>query len=108
MGNDKAGNGLEAAGCRSALGVSGGKRGTGCAGGIESFWRVQEEDGMIGGGGRLSLGLSVFGGHSRFSLISSLTESPVFCEATLELRGDPPTDWRRVCCSKRPMRFATL
>jgi len=51
----------------------------------------------------------VRGGHSLFSFISSLTESPVVWETTLELRG--PGDEERcffVCCSNRPMRFATL
>ncbi len=54
-----------------------------------------------------------FGGHSRFSLSlgSSFAESPVFCALTIEGRGAPlvPTiDCRFVCCSNRPMRFATL
>jgi hypothetical protein len=39
------------------------------------------------------LGLSsvavVFGGHSLFCRISSLAESPVVCDATLVLRGNP-------------------
>ena len=53
--------------------------------------------------------LEVRGGHSLFSLASSLVESPVVCETTLELRG--PGDEGGcffVCCSNRPMRFATL
>lgn len=61
----------------------------------------------------LSLGgkaaLEVRGGHSLFSFTSSLAESPVVCEATLELRG--PGDEGScffVCCSNRPMRLATL
>ena len=49
------------------------------------------------------------GGHSLFSFTSSLAESPVVCETTLELRG-PGDDGGcfLVCCSNRPMRFATL
>lgn len=61
----------------------------------------------------LSLGgeatLEVRGGHSLFSFVSSLAESPVVWGTTLELRG--PGDEERcflVCCSNRPMRFATL
>lgn len=48
--------------------------------------RVHEDDGTIVAG--LSLGFADFGGHSRFSLISSLSESPVLCDMTLELRGE--------------------
>lgn len=62
-----------------------------------------EEDGTIGGGLSFEAG---FGGHSRFSLTSSLAESPVILEATLVLRGE--MDWRFFCCSNRPMRLATL
>lgn len=55
------------------------------------------------------------GGHSRATLDSSFAESPVLCEVTLEergkatteLEGEPTIDDRFVCCSKRPMRFAT-
>ena len=53
--------------------------------------------------------LEVRGGHSLFSFVSSLAESPVLWETTLELRG--PGDEEGcffVCCSNRPMRFATL
>ena len=53
--------------------------------------------------------LEVRGGHSLFSLVSSLAESPVIWEATLEVRG--PGDEEPcffVCCSNRPMIFATL
>jgi hypothetical protein len=51
-----------------------------------------------------------FGGHSLFSLISSLTESPVICDATLVLRGNGGGIAVSDCrfCSNRPMRFATL
>ena len=53
--------------------------------------------------------LEVRGGHSLFSFGSSLAESPVVWGTTFEVRG--PGDDERcffVCCSKRPMRFATL
>jgi len=58
----------------------------------------------------LDMGL---GGHSLFSLTSSLAESPVRCDETLTLRGImigdvDEVEERLVCCSKRPMRFATL
>lgn len=51
-----------------------------------------------------------FGGHSRFSLSSSLAESPVSCDRTLELRGEAELllGLRFKDCSKRPMRLATL
>jgi len=39
-------------------------------------------------GGRDVTSTTDFGGHSRFSLISSLTESPVVFETTLELLGE--------------------
>jgi len=53
------------------------------------------------------------GGHSLFSFVSSFAETLVLviCEETLELRGiavAAEVDWRLFCCSKRPMRFATL
>jgi hypothetical protein len=55
-----------------------------------------------------------FGGHSRFSLGSSFTEPPVL--SVPEPRAFKPpeegpelgSEVRFVCCSKRPMRFATL
>jgi hypothetical protein len=77
---------------------------------VGSAERVQDEDGMIEGVLlRLSFGTGDLGGHSRFSLTSSVAESSVACEATLELRGEAPTDdWRLFCCSKRPIRLATL
>lgn len=59
--------------------------------------RVQDEDGMMGGGFWL-LGVG-FGGHSRFSFTSSLAESLVLFDMTLVLRGDPVgggKDWRLV------------
>lgn len=54
-----------------------------------------------------------FGGHSRFSLISSLAESPVMFDTTLELLEAElelvaERECRLFCCSKRPMRLATL
>ena len=52
------------------------------------------------------------GGHSRFSLCSIFSASPdaLFCDVTLDVRGGTfgVIDWRFVCCSKRPMRLATL
>lgn len=51
------------------------------------------------------------GGNSLFSFDSSFAGSLAICEETLELRGMEGTaedDWRLFCCSKRPMRFATL
>lgn len=50
------------------------------------------------------------GGHSRFSFSSSLAESPVCCDATLDARGGfaAAPGLRLCCCSKRPMRLATL
>lgn len=63
------------------------------------------------------LGLAVdeglgLGGHSRLSLCSILSASPItlVCEVTLDVREGPfgTIDWRLVCCSKRPMRLATL
>jgi len=54
------------------------------------------------------------GGHSRFSFSSAFAESPVVWLVTLTARwklgmGVPgPMELRFVCCSKRPMRFATL
>jgi hypothetical protein len=50
------------------------------------------------------------GGHS-FSFVSSFEGSLAICDETLELRGIKDAaedDWRLFCCSKRPMRFATL
>jgi len=52
-----------------------------------------------------------FGGHSLLSFVSSLAESVTICDEELELRGIEEAaedDWRLFCCSKRPMRFATL
>lgn len=67
-----------------------------------------ERDGRIRGG--FSTGpLTDFGGHSRFSFVSSRLESPVIWDTTLELRGGELADERRfVCVSNRPMRLATL
>lgn len=50
------------------------------------------------------------GGHSRRSLTSSLAESPVTCDTTLELRDGElaERDSRLVCVSNLPMRLATL
>lgn len=63
----------------------------------------------MGGFSTLDVGL---GGHSRFSLASTLPESSVTWDTTLELRdGDPAladSDNRFVWFSKRPIRLATL
>lgn len=49
------------------------------------------------------------GGHSRFSFTSSFAASPATFESELDVRaGAEPIDCRFVCCSNRPMRFATL
>jgi hypothetical protein len=51
------------------------------------------------------------GGRPLFSFVSSFAGSLAICDETLELRGieDAAEDgWRLFCCSKRPMRFATL
>ena len=48
--------------------------------------RVQDEEGTIGGG--LEVLCTDLGGHSRFSLTSSLVESLVFWEFTLALREE--------------------
>lgn len=64
--------------------------------------------------GRMEVKMGVlmtdFGGHSRLSLVSSLAESPVIWETTLELRDGEPAemDSRLFWVSKRPMRLATL
>jgi hypothetical protein len=68
--------------------------------------RDQEDGGTTGGS--LSLEATAFGGHSLLSFASSLTDSPVDWDRIFVLRGDPERDWRLVCCSNRPMRFATL
>lgn len=82
---------------------------------FEDDW-VTKEDGILREerDGRIKGGLSVletdFGGHSRFSLISSLVESPVIWDTTLELRDGElaERDRRFVCVSNRPIRLATL
>jgi hypothetical protein len=72
------------------------------------FWVAEEEEegvSMIGSDA------TCLGGHSLFSFVSSFAKSPAICDDTLELRGIADAtedDWRLVCCSKRPMRFATL
>ena len=66
---------------------------------------------MLGPGIAVEEGLGL-GGHSRFSFCSIFSASPdaLFCDVTLEVRGGllGTIDWRLVCCSKRPIRFATL
>lgn len=74
---------------------------------VEGMFR-DERDGRIRGG--FSTGpLADWGGHSRFSFVSSRLESPVIWDTVLELRGGELADDRRfVCVSNRPMRLATL
>jgi hypothetical protein len=105
------GSGLGGAGTRGITGisdsevplavVSGGEAGrgsvitgwgSGCIGCSRGDLKRNE-----GGGSEGASGDSVtdFGGHSRFSLSSSLAESPVIWETTLELLGeDEPVGWR--------------
>lgn len=74
---------------------------------VEGMFR-EERDGSIRGG--FSTGpLTDWGGHSRFSFVSSRLESPVIWDTVLELRGGELADDRRfVWVSNRPMRLATL
>jgi hypothetical protein len=73
-------------------------------------------EGLLHEGVGVMVGLSSckdFGGHSLFSLTSSLAESPVICDVTLVLRGMnngvlEDGGLLFFCCSKRPMRLATL
>ena len=49
------------------------------------------------------------GGQTRFSFTSSLSASPAMWETGVDTRGGTEvSDCRLVCCSNRPMRFATL
>lgn len=68
--------------------------------------RDHDEDGTMGGG--RSLEARVLGGHSLLSLTSSFPDSPVVFDVTLVLRGAADGGSFFVCCSKRPIRFATL
>lgn len=70
----------------------------------------EEEDGASAVASAL-VDVTCLGGQSLFSFVSSFAESPAICDDTLELRGIEDAtedDWRLFCCSKRPMRFATL
>lgn len=65
----------------------------------------------VGATGLISADATGLGGHSRFSLISSFAASPAICDETLELRGTTGRTGKACrfpCCSKRPMRLATL
>lgn len=76
--------------------------------GGDVFWAAEEEEDDVSAG---VSDVTCLGGHSLFSFVSSFAESPAICDDTLELRGiaDATEDgWRLFCCSKRPMRFATL
>ena len=52
----------------------------------------------------------ITGGHSRWTLTSSRALSPVLFETTEPGRDEGVEDWGAFfwCCSKRPIRFATL
>lgn len=72
------------------------------------LWVAEEEEEGVS---MIESDATCLGGHSLFSFVSSFAESPAICDDTLELRGIEEAtedDWRLVCCSKRPMRFATL
>lgn len=65
----------------------------------------------VGATGLISTDAKGLGGHSLFSLTSSFAASPAICDETLELRrttGTAGEACRFPCCSKRPMRLATL
>lgn len=75
------------------------------------FWAAEEEEDGVSAVVPALVDVTCLGGHSLFSFVSSFVESPAICEDTLELRGIADAiegDWRLFCCSKRPMRFATL
>lgn len=79
--------------------------------GGELFWAANEEEDSVSATLSVLVDATDFGGHSLFSFVSSLAESPAIWDETLELRGIADAaedDWRLFCCSKRPMRFATL
>lgn len=104
----------DAGSCKSAASGLGDASGVGRAG----FSGATSRTGGAGGGEvagsgdfAVSVSVSAFGrgGHSRFTT-SSLATSPVWCESGVPVRdgGAPVSDCRLVCCSNRPMRFATL
>lgn len=79
--------------------------------GGDVFWTAEEEEGSVSAVLSALVDVTCLGGHSLFSFVSSFAESLVICDDTLELRGIADAtedDWRLFCCSKRPMRFATL
>jgi hypothetical protein len=64
-----------------------------------------------GAAGLSSVDAMDLGGQSLFSLASSFAGSPAIWDETLELRGTTGVAGeacRFPCCSKRPMRLATL
>jgi hypothetical protein len=72
-----------------------------------------EEDELesAGAAGLISADGTGLGGHSLFSLTSSFAASPAICDKTLEVpgtTGGAGEACRFPCCSKRPMRLATL
>ena len=94
-------------GAGSGSGAAGSGNDTG-AGGSGDFVASSILGSGLGSNTLAAAGLG-FGGHSRFSFSSSFAASPVCCDATLDERGGSPTaDCLLFCCSKRPMRLATL
>ena len=105
---------FSASGDRSGTPTDGFRTGTG-----EGVCAAGGEVGFVGGGGSLESASApdVFcGGHSRRSFASSFAASAVVCPATLVRgswkpggRGVPgPMELRFPCCSKRPIKLATL
>ena len=98
--------------CRSAGSSFGDASGVGRAGltGMTPCAGASDE-GVAAKGVSFSFSFSTFvrGGHSRFSFASSLCPSPVSCDTGVPVRGGIEVrDCLLVCCSNRPMRFATL
>ena len=83
-----------------------------------SFFAATNSELIVNGRRRLCAAVAIaaalsttdLGGHSFFSLTSSLAESPVMWETTLELRDAEPCDTDNCfdCVSNLPMRLATL
>jgi len=70
---------------------------------------VEEDEDVRAG---FSADATDLGGHSRLSLSSSFTASAVCCDKPLEVRGirggEDVEGLDLFCCSKRPIRLATL
>jgi len=81
-----------------------------------SFFAAADSELIVNGRSRLcaaaaaALSTTDVGSQSLFSLTSSLAESPVMWETTLELRDAEPCDTDNCfdCVSNLPMRLATL